>query len=142
MIFSAYFIVVIHFGRSQVEDEEPTTIPLSTMTDVVLEQSIKRVSLNASSRTLIALRRNESEQNINFINLNESSKQRLVVALAVLCAAFVVLLTFLVSIVVCQWFHYDKNLRNLPNETSNLRTNFSTFSYNCPYHTYQQSIKF
>lgn len=138
----SFLIIVIHFVRSQddEEEEESTTIPLST-TDEAEEQPFKRVSLIIPSRVVNNPISNGSEQYINQVNLNDSSKQRIIIALAVLCAALAVLLGFLVSIIVCQWWQHDNDDSDLENEISKTRPDLVGSSYNYHDHTYRQAIK-
>ena len=133
--------LVIYFVRSQDEDEESTTIPISTTTDDVEGESNGRVPLITPSRIISNLINNGSEQNTNQVNSNESSKQRIIIALAVLCAALAVLLGFLVSLVVCQWLQHDKDDDDLPNETSKARPDLGSSSYNYHDQAYRQTIK-
>jgi len=135
-----YVFVVIHFVRSQDEDEESTTVPLST-TDDTEEHSVERVSSIIPSRAINNLMNNGSEENVNPVSLNESSKQRIIIALAVLCAALAVLLGFLVSIVVCQWWQHDRDDGDLRNETNKARPDLVGSSYNYHDHAYRQAIK-
>ncbi|CAF2496296.1 unnamed protein product [Rotaria sp. Silwood2] len=132
---------IVYFVRSQDEDEESTTVPLSTTVNQVEEQLIGRVSLSIPTRTVTDLINNGSQQNVNLIYLNESSKQRIIIALAVLCAALVVLLGFLVSIIVCQWLQHDRDEDDSLNETSKAQTNLADPSYNYHNHIYRQTVK-
>jgi len=138
--FFVYVFIVIHFVRSQDEDEESTTVPLSTTVETE-ENSADRVSLIIPSRAINNLTNNGSEQNVNHVNLNESSKQRIIIALAVLCAALAVLLGFLASIVVCQWWQHDRDAGDLGNETNKARPDLVGSSYNYHDHAYRQAIK-
>ena len=135
---------VIHLVRSQDEDEdeneeESTTIPLSTTTDGV--GSAERTSSIIPSREVNNMIGNTSEQNVNPIISNESSKQRIIIALAVLCAALAVLLGFLISIVVCQWWQHDTNEGDLENETNKSRPDLVGSSYNYHNQAYRQTVK-
>ena len=85
------------------------------------------VSAIIPSRTVNNLINNGSEQNARQVISNESSKQRIIVALAVLCAALAVLLGFLVSVVVCQWWQHDQVEGDLENETSKNTNRSSRF---------------
>ena len=69
------------------------------------------------------------------IHSNDSSKQRIIIALAVLCAALAVLLGFLVSIIVCQWWQHDKDEGEFDNEINKTRSD----NYHDP--AYRQAIK-
>jgi hypothetical protein len=111
------------------------------MTDDAEDESVERVSLIMPGRTINNLMKNGSEQNVKQINLNESSKQRIIIALAVLCAALAVILGFLVSIVVCQWWQHDRDEGDLENETSKARPDLVGSSYNYHDHAYRQAIK-
>src|ERR1700728_3270014 len=62
--FFVYIFIVIHFVRSQDEDEESTTVPLSNADDAE-DQSVERVPLIIPSRTINNLMSNGSEQNAN-----------------------------------------------------------------------------
>jgi hypothetical protein len=105
---------------------------LSTTTDNT--ESTGRISLIIPSRT----NNNLSEHQVIS---NESSKQRIIIALAVLCAALAVLLGFLVSIVVCQWWQHDRDNEDLENETSKARPDLVGSSHNYYDQTYRQGIK-
>ncbi|CAF1210704.1 unnamed protein product, partial [Rotaria sordida] len=131
----------VYFVRSQDEDEETTTVPLSATTYEIEEKLIEHVSLTIPSRTITDFMSNESQQNVNQIYLNESLKQRIIIALAVLCAALVVLLGFLISMVVCQWLQHDRDEEDLSNETSKSRTNLADSSYHYYNHAYRQTVK-
>ncbi|CAF0963359.1 unnamed protein product [Rotaria sp. Silwood1] len=136
-----YIVVVVYFVRSQDEYEESTTVPISTTADEADEQLIGRVSLTIPSRTVTDPIDNGSQQNYNQIYLSESSKQRIIIALAVLCVALVVLLGFLFSIIVCQWLQHDRGEDDLSNETSKAQTNLVDSSYNYHNQAYRQTIK-
>jgi hypothetical protein len=131
-----HLFLVIHLVRSQYDDEESTTVPLSTTT--VNTESTGRVSLLISTRAINNLITNGSEHQVIS---NESSKQRIIIALAVLCAALAVLLGFLVSIVVCQWWQHDHDDGDLENETNKARPDLVGSSHNYYDQTYRQAIK-
>lgn len=135
------FFSVIYLVRSQDEDEEEesTTIPLSTTTDRA--ESAERMSSIIPNGALNNPVGNTSEQNVYPIISNESSKQRIIIALAVLCAALAVLLGFLVSIVVCQWWQHDMNEGDLENETNKARPDLVGSSYNYHNQAYRQAVK-
>lgn len=131
--------LVIHFVRSQDDDEESTTIPLSTTTDGV--EASERISSTIPNRAVNNLINNSSEQNSYPIASNESSKQRIIIALAVLCAALAVLLGFLISIVVCQWWQHDKAEGDLEDVASKARPDLASSSYNYRNQVYRQAVK-
>ncbi len=101
-------------------------------------ESTGRVSLFISSRAINDLMTNGSEHQVIS---NESSKQRIIIALAVLCAALAVLLGFLISIVVCQWWQHDRDNGDLENETNKARPDLVGSSHNYYDQTYRQAIK-
>jgi hypothetical protein len=114
---------------------------MSTTTDGAEGEPIGRASAITPIRAISNLISNGSEQNTNQVNSNESSKQRIIIALAVLCAALAVLLGFLVSLVVCQWLQHDKDEDDLPNETNIARPDLVGSSYNYHDQAYRQTIK-
>lgn len=63
-------------------------------------------------------------------NTSDIIKQRIIIALAVLCAALAVLLGFLVYIVVCQWWQHDKDKDLNNNEPNKIQSDFVSPSYN------------
>jgi cytoskeletal protein RodZ len=135
-----YIFLVMYFVQSQDEDEESTTVPFSA-TDEADDESVEDVSLIIPTRTINNPMSNESKQNVNQVNSSEPSKQRIIIALAVLCAALAVLLGFLVSIVVCQWWQHDKDDGDAENETSKARPDLVGPSYNYHDQAYRQAIK-
>ena len=81
-----------------------------------------------------------SEQNLTGTEFNESSKQRIIIALAVLSAALTVLLGFLVSIVVCQWFQHGGD-EPLSNGISQTRADLMGPAYYSHDRAYRQTVK-
>jgi hypothetical protein len=84
---------------------------------------------------------NGSEQNLSPVELDMSSKQRIIIALAVLCAALTVLLGFLVSIVICQWLQHDGDGGDVSTDTNKARPDLVGSSYNYHDHAHHQAIK-
>ncbi|CAF3257382.1 unnamed protein product [Rotaria socialis] len=132
---------IIHCVQSQVEDKNSTKPRLSTTINEVKEQSIERVSSTIPSYIITDSIGNRSQQNMNQIYLNESLKQRIIIALAVLCAALVVLLGFLFFIIVCQRIQRDKDEDDLPNGPNQSRINLAGSSNNYQNHSYRQTMK-
>lgn len=130
---------MIHFVRAQDEDEESTTIPMSTTTDGL--EAAERISSTISNRAVNNPINSSSEQNMYSIASNESSKQRIIIALAVLCAALAVLLGFLISIVVCQWWQHDKADGDLEDVANKIRPDLASSSYNYHNQIYRQAVK-
>ncbi len=114
---------------------------MATTTDDVEGQSNGRTSSIIQGLTISSRMNNGSEQDINLVHLNESSKQRIIIALAVLCAALAVILGFLVSIVVCQWLQHDRDRDDVAEGRSKTRPDFVGSSYNYQDHAYRQAIK-
>ena len=88
--------------------------------------------------------RTTNEQDLAGTAFNESSKQRIIIALAVLSAALTVLLGFLVSIVVCQWIQHDGGGDDdgpLSNGTGQTRADLMGPSYNSHDRAYRQTVK-
>ncbi|CAF1286273.1 unnamed protein product [Adineta steineri] len=124
------------------DQEESTTISRLTTIHNVTEQSVQQVSLPTQNLTFTNRVSNESEQNMNQIDLNISLKHRIIIALAVLCVALAVLLGLLISIVIYQWLQKKKKEKDdLMNGRSTARPDFVDSSYNYHDHTYQQAIK-
>ncbi|UJR20622.1 hypothetical protein I4U23_023747 [Adineta vaga] len=135
---------ITHFVHSQTDTdngEATTATPISTTKINDEQQRIPFHSLLISNLTARNDISNVSEQNIDTINSNEPSKQRIIVALAVLCAALFVLLGFLISIVVCQWLEHDKNANDLDVEKIKSQPNFIGSSDNHHEHAYRQTVK-
>ncbi|CAF1104812.1 unnamed protein product [Adineta ricciae] len=124
---------------------EPTTIPISTTVINVRQQQEHQMRTNSlllSNVTSTNRASNISEQDANRANSSEPTKQRIIVALAVLCAALAVLLGFLISIVVCQWLDHDKNGTNdLKIENGKSQTNFTGLPDNYYRHGHRQTVK-
>lgn len=102
------------------DDDEDFEDDLTTTATNVEQQGTER-NLTGSNRA-----NNGSELGTHQVDINEPSKQRVIVALAVLCAALAVLLGFLISIVVCQWLPRDK-----ARDQSRLTCNPSASDRNC-----------
>ncbi|CAF1054125.1 unnamed protein product [Adineta ricciae] len=126
-------------------DGESTTIPISTTVINVRQQQEHQMRINSlllSNITSNNRANNISEQDANQTNSSEPTKQRIIVALAVLCAALAVLLGFLISIVVCQWLDYDRNGTNdLKIENGKSQTNFTGLPDNYYGHGHRQTVK-
>ena len=134
-------VLVVDLVRSQDDDEESTTVPLSSTTDTGDEQSGGRVVPIVPSRALnMSNHSATSEQNHTETVFNESSKQRIIIALAVLSAALTVLLGFLVSIVVCQWFQHGGD-EPLSNGISQTRADLMGPAYYSHDRAYRQTVK-
>lgn len=128
--------LVFHFVQSQYDDEETTTISFSTSTNDINENLVE------SSPSTNNLFKTENETNSNPIESNRSSKQRIIIALAVLCAALAVLLAFFVSIVVCRWLQQDEDDDDYFSQRNNKTSqNFVGSTYNYRDQTYQQTVK-
>ena len=134
----------MHLVRSQDDDEdaESTTVPMLTTTEEVDEKSVPIGSSTMASGGPDPLAKNGTDGNLSQITMNASSKQRIIIALAVLCAALTVLLGFFVSIVVCRWIQQDKELDPFSAAGSNRpRPDLVSPSYNYRDQTYQHTVK-
>lgn len=104
-------------------------ISLPITTNTIAKQSMTQVSSIIPDLIISDRMNNNTEENLSQIYMNESSKQRIIIALAVLCVALVVLLGFFISIILCQWLQHDKNEKNLEDETNQRRTNLISSSH-------------
>jgi hypothetical protein len=98
---------------------------------------------------LSGLLTNGTERNGSITDANGVSKQRVIIALAVLCAALAVLLGFLVAIVVCQWIQRSEQTSDSPRHgnvsgggSNKVRSNLVDSSYDYHDHAYRQTAKF
>lgn len=134
----------MHLVRSQDDDEdaESTTVPMLTSTEALDEKSVPIGPSTTTSAGLDLLAKNGTDGNLSQITMNASSKQRIIIALAVLCAALTVLLGFFVSIVVCRWIQQDKELDPFSTAGTNRpRSDLVGPSYNYRDQTYQHTVK-
>ena len=105
-------ILVIHIVRLQDEEESTTMIILTTTTEAD-EQVLPPVQssfVNENSPNLERL--GNQTQSLSSVESNASSRQRIIIALSVLCVALLVLLGFFVSIVIYQWLHKARQSEN------------------------------
>ena len=126
-------------------DGESTAITISATVINTRHQQEHEMRINSlllSNVTSTNRANNISEQNASQANSSEPTKQRIIVALAVLCAALAVLLGFLISIVVCQWLDHDRNETNdLKIENGKSQTNFTGLPNNHYGHGHRQTVK-
>lgn len=131
----------IYFVESQNENDESTTVSMSTSSEGVAEEGTTTI---AERRTLANSIKtdNHNQTSDSTEQSNESSKQRIIIALAVLSFALAVLLGFFVSIVVCQWFRRDEHVDNRPSaRTTKSRSDQNPTNYNQHERSYPQTVK-
>ena len=128
----------MHLVRAQDEEEEAesTTVPMLTTTEELDEKLVPITSAVLENQL-----KNGSDGNVSQITVNGSSKQRIIIALAVLCAALTVLLGFFVSIVVCRWIQQEKEGDSFSAGSNRPRPDLAGSSYNYRDHAYQQTVK-
>jgi hypothetical protein len=122
---------VICVVQTQDADEESTTVELSSTTVGTENQSNKPDTSDLTNQTKVCIGNKTDEEMSNSFEWNNSSSLRIIIALAVLCVAFAVLLGLFVMIVFCRW------LQNVEEQSSSSHDRHLSSND----HLYQTTVK-